>query len=366
MTNTEQNKIIEQEREAENFIQKLRLVSLTKTEAHDMRERLIAYTDMHAVNASNKAAAPMALRGPAYFLSPLTSYFSSYPRAMVATTLILIILVSGTGVSFAAENSLPGQPFYAVKVSVVEPIQGALITSPTDKAKWQNELASRRLTEASTLAAQNNLGTTTQEYLAQSVADHVALAQQDASQLSASGNNDAALGVQSDLEAKLTAHANFLSLVTPRLKATGDATSTVIAVSSMLRVVNLQESKVQTSREATEIALGVTPSVSSTPDSASTTPAEAQVIAFVDSQDTARHAEEAKIFNKSASLFRFLPSADTLESSTSASTTASTTATTTADTNTSSNEPDQIKKGSDTETSSEPQKFPLYNLNFGR
>jgi hypothetical protein len=348
---------------AAEFIKGLQYISLTKTEAQDMREHLLAYSDMH-----NTITAPT--------VSPFFSYFShvrialsqiSFSRPLIASGLILVILVSGTGVSYAAEDSLPGQPLYAVKVSVVEPIQGALITQPVAKAQWENTLASRRLDEASKLAAQNNLGTTTQEYLAQAANEHIALAQADASQLSASGNIDGALTVQSDLEAKLSAHADFLSLITPRLKATGDATTTIASVTSLLRVVNADRGAIEESRKTTEVALAAETAASSTPDSASTTPAEARVIAFVDSQNSARKTEESTLLEKNSALFRLLPLPVTLATS---SETATTTATTTASTTisataTSTEGSDEISPAATTTEAASPMKrYPFYKLHL--
>ncbi len=338
----------EKEQKAVTFLNTLRHVTLTKTEAQNMRERLISYSNLHD---SIQEQAPVSI----------FSYFSfshvTMSRPLIAAGLVVVLLVGSTGVSYAAENALPGEPLYAVKVSVVEPIQTALITEPVAKAQWQSELASRRLTEASALAVQNKLATSTQEYLAQSVEQHVALAQEGASELSSSGNDTGALTVQSDLEAKLTAHANLLSALTPRLKSSGDATTTVVAVTALLHVVDTKRSDLETSRKATEIALGASAIASSTPGSASTTPAEASVIALVDSQDTARHAEEATIFRKGAALFRYLPN-PTLESAT----TSTSTDIAATSTDTISNGSDKITAATSSEATSTRKMYPFYRL----
>jgi hypothetical protein len=350
---TDEQKIVD-------FLDALRHVTLSKTEAQDMRERLAAYSDMH-----NAISAP--IRSPFFsYFSQTRSVFSraSFSRPLIAIGMVLVILVGTTGVSYAAENSLPGQPLYAVKVSVVEPIQGALITQPVAKAQWQAELANRRLNEASTLAAQNNLGTSTQEYLANAANEHIALAQADASQLSASGNVDEALSVQSDLEAKLSAHVDFLSLITPRLKATGDATSTIASVTALLHVVNTDRGAIDESRKVTELALDAETAASSTPESASTTPAEAKVIAFVDSEDAARKTEETSQLQMHAALFRLLPSPATVAAPT--TTTASTTASSTSTTVATTSEGDVISPPTTIsgEASSTPR-YPFYKLHIG-
>jgi hypothetical protein len=204
----------------ENFIKDLRHVALTASEALTMRERLVAYSDLHAVPAESAVGSKVSV----------LSFFYSYPRVAAGSALALILLVSGTGISYAAEGTLPGQILYPVKVAIVEPMQGALITSTEGQAEWQDQLASRRLAEAATLASEHKLATTTQAYLEQSAAQHVALAQQDATELADSGNESAALTVQSDLAINLSTHAAFLASITPTNATTATTTGVVIAL----------------------------------------------------------------------------------------------------------------------------------------
>ncbi len=302
------NKHTYTEAETEAFIKNLRHVTLSKTEAHDMRERLIAYADMHAVPAST-----------AHNVSPF-SYLAMHLRASIAVALVLLILVGGTGVTYAAQDSLPGQPLYAIKVDVTEPIQTALITAPVAKAQWQNTLAARRLAEASTLAARGDLATSTQQYLADAVATHVQLSERASDTLAASGNNTAALAARSDLEAQLSAHADVLALMTARFDASGEASSTT-PVLAFLQDLQSQRTTVELSREATEVAI----SDSATSSAGTNTESHGAVIAYVANENSDVHTKEAALFKKEAtSLGLFAPMAAPV-SSTSASTTATST-----------------------------------------
>ena len=317
---TTNNSISEKESEAlaETFVSKLGQIKLSPTEAQEMRERLIAYSNLHSVPEAVHALPVRSI----YF-----SYLTSSSRFLTASALIILILVSGTGVSYAAENTLPGQPLYGVKVAIVEPIQGALITTTAGQANWQNELTERRLTEASTLAAQNNLSSSTQEYLAEAVSTHVALAQEDAASLADTGNGDAALAVRSDLDASLSAHADLLASVAPRLKAAGDI-NTSNAVVALLTTVQANQAQVDSSRVATEVALGDTsaanPTIMAT-NTSKASPAQSKVIALVNAQNSARVAEESTILKKNVALFKLLPIASTTATSTATSSEATTT-----------------------------------------
>ncbi len=76
-------------------------------------------------------------------------------RSVVAALLVFALVGSST--AYAAEDSLPGDFLYTVKVSVNEPIALALATTPEAKVKTEVRLADRRLAEAKTLAAEGRL-----------------------------------------------------------------------------------------------------------------------------------------------------------------------------------------------------------------
>src|SRR3989344_2555721 len=101
---------------------------------------------------------------------PVTTYTITrdwiiYLHRPLAAALVLV-LVSGTGISYAAESALPGDVLYAVKTKVNEPVKVARATNAEAKAEAQMELAERRIEEATTLAAEGRLDEATQESLA--------------------------------------------------------------------------------------------------------------------------------------------------------------------------------------------------------
>ncbi len=225
-----------------NFIQPLKEVTLEPEKAHQMRAVLSAYADLHSVPVRSGR-----------YLSPLS--FS--PRMWGVLVTVFILLVSGTGVSFASQNALPGQPLYLVKTKVAEPIQGALAVTPLAQAKWQSELADRRLSEASELAAQNQLNATTTTYIQTQVDQNVAQANAAATKVADAGDADAALSVRATLSASLAAHADVLSLITPRLAAAGDATTTT-HVLALLQDVRKAQGTLAADRVRTAIAVADT------------------------------------------------------------------------------------------------------------
>lgn len=296
----------------ESFIQELKHIQLTKTEKSEMREHLLAYAQLHPVTQKTRSIP-----------SPFMMWRVGGVFAMLA------LLLVGGGISYASGNALPGQPFYQIKVSVVEPIAGALIPTTQGKAAWENVLAERRLTEASTLAAQNNLTATTSAYIEHQIAIHTTNAEKAAQKLAYEGHTDDALQVRSDLEARLSAHATLLATIGTQLESNGDASSTA-QVAMLFDSVNNARIAVADSRVATEVRLlqGKPRAATTLAKSEKTTTLTKGEIAVAGiAQD--REEEENMLFAKrSAMIMPMMFSASTTEPK--ATTTATTTTTVTA------------------------------------
>ncbi len=274
------------DQETISHIQKLKGISLSSTEAQQMRERLSAYADLHTSLPKTAVVSPFNFIISSYVL---------HARSFTAAALALVLVTGGVGITFAAQNSLPGQPLYAVKVSIAEPLQTALITNPTQKAQWQSTLASRRFSEASDLAAQDKLATTTQLYLQEEAATHIASAEKVAADLSAAGDAVAAVTVRTDLDAKLAVHADSLTTLAVKFAADGNATSTG-AVLALLQQVDSVRSHVTLDQIAAQTS---TASSTTSTEDASTTPAIIPIIAVATQQhDTlAAHGDEPKVMS---------------------------------------------------------------------
>lgn len=216
-----------------------------------MRDSLDAYADLHAIQAKGAPAR--------------VSYFNtfSFPFARLGA-LVLVLLVSGTGAAYAAEGSVPGTPLYTIKVAVVEPVQGALISSTQGQAAWHARLATRRLEEATTLASEHKLDDTKQVYLQTQFEAQVVASNKAADSLTIAGKTDAALDARSDLEARITAHAELLALLSNHLETTS-ATSTdpsFLGTKKLLAIVERRREEVMASRLALEDSNEGDPSVS--------------------------------------------------------------------------------------------------------
>src|SRR5690606_28715554 len=108
-----------------------RQTSLTESERELMRERVLAYMDMRPVRTKQQAKESPAFAG-------VWSLFRSQAApAFLAVALIL----SGSGVSYAAESAMPGDLLYAVKLHVNEEFIDAFQFSPSARLAWAAERA---------------------------------------------------------------------------------------------------------------------------------------------------------------------------------------------------------------------------------
>lgn len=127
------------------------------------------------------------------------------------TIAIIIALLLGGGTSFAAENSLPGDILYPVKIHVNENVEELVAVSDTSEAKLQAKLAGRRLEEAEKLAVEGKLSAETSTELKAGFEDHSQKSKEHIAKIKEAGDMDASEEASSDLEVALGMHENVLS-----------------------------------------------------------------------------------------------------------------------------------------------------------
>jgi hypothetical protein len=176
----------------------------------------------------------------------ILSYFDSTALRPVGFAFALVLVV-GIGTSYAAEAALPGDPLYALKVSVTEPIQGVLAVSPVAKAEWNTELLSRRLEEAATLAAKGNLNDDARAAIESQIALKADDVQHSVERLkSTDGGVIAAASVESDLEASLVGHERVLTGLSI------DLPNQAPSIAPLLNTVRVQAEATNSKRKSTE------------------------------------------------------------------------------------------------------------------
>lgn len=154
--------------------------------------------------------------------------FGFMPSAMVGKaasvfSLVLGLMLSSAGVSYAAEGALPGDALYPVKVGVNEELRAALSPTAEAKAAWEAERAERRLAEAETLAKKGSLKAETRVSLEADFKRHAEKAKSGIAEISVSADENAAANVAAHLEGSLRAHKKIIAM----LARSGDESSEV-------------------------------------------------------------------------------------------------------------------------------------------
>ena len=217
------------EKQIEHLMESARIVQLSHTEKEEMRRALRFYV------AENPAR-----ERPRFFHSFTYMSFRPFAAALV------LILIIGTGTSYAAQSALPGDVLYPIKTNINEAVEGAFSTSAASQAQWNATLATRRLEEAETLASEGRLSPVAQSEIETQFSAHAADFDNAVATLKKTPEDIATVAdVQSDLEASLNAHAAILSDLS--------ASSTVDGVvQPILAQVKQRAESVSRDREATD------------------------------------------------------------------------------------------------------------------
>ena len=142
-------------------------------------------------------------------LAFLNVFHLKMPAKPMPILLILTLMIGG-GFSAAAENSLPKDVLYPVKIEVNEKVRGWFATSPEAEAQWQTTLIERRLQESEKLAAEGQLDADTQADLESDFEVHAQKAREGIDQIDNDNEVGTGADISSRLESSLKAHEQIL------------------------------------------------------------------------------------------------------------------------------------------------------------
>lgn len=140
-------------------------------------------------------------------------------RLAIGAAIFAAVILSGGSVVLAAEQTIPGDILYPVKVRISEPLQGVLKRSVEEKAAWEIERTNRRLKEAAQLAATDKLSPDISAMVTEEVSVQTQRTQASLEKLSEKTEKRAAF--EATLEATLEVHTEQL-----RKATTNDAHTT--------------------------------------------------------------------------------------------------------------------------------------------
>ena len=222
------------------------IFNFLKAEKLSQNERIQMKNVLLSVMAENPMQSAGSSGGT---LERFLSYFDSRALRPVGFAFALVLVV-GMGTSYAAEQALPGDPLYAIKVGVTEPIQGVIAVTPVAKAQWSTELLSRRLDEAATLAAKGDLNDTARAAIESQVTLKAKDVNDSVNELKSTEDGTvAASGVESDLEASLVGHERVLTGLSV------DLPKQAPVIAPLLNTVRTQAESTNSRRKITENTL---------------------------------------------------------------------------------------------------------------
>ncbi|HLP86763.1 MAG TPA: DUF5667 domain-containing protein [Candidatus Paceibacterota bacterium] len=186
-----------------NGIKEIKKITMTA----DEKERIFEYVTSSPIsNVRKEITNPWSFH---LFISVIKrNHFAYY-----AILPLIIILASG-GIVFASEEVLPTSILYPVKVSIVEPVRGALTFSAEARAYYESDLATERLVEAETLATQGKLDKEKENQINTLLENHSKNLDEAISKIDQVKEPEKVDEIVLNFEAKMNAHAKVLDIIT--------------------------------------------------------------------------------------------------------------------------------------------------------
>lgn len=190
------------EKDFEQLALQAKRVTLRPEEKQHMRAGILQFMETHSAIRPHKVE-------KRFYWPQLLAF---RPLQTVALVFILVLL-SGGGISLAAEGTMPGDTLYPMKIEINERIRDwAAITSEAD-VEWETRRAERRLEEVEKLAAEGRLDAKTSADIENRLAVHAKEAADKIAALQNDNKTEAAADASSRFETTLTAHERILERV---------------------------------------------------------------------------------------------------------------------------------------------------------
>ncbi|MEZ4211137.1 MAG: hypothetical protein R3B39_02520 [Candidatus Paceibacterota bacterium] len=184
------------------FIKMLKMISLSEKEKDTLRYRIEQFISYNPIRSE------VHVPKKTFYFSIFT--FKALGKA-VSLVLIALIVVGGSGVSYASTDSLPGDKLYNVKINVNEKIEEKLAFSTEAKVVVQRQQVERRLTEAQKLVEKKDLSPEKKEIVKTNLEKNVKDVTESIENLKKEGKIEEALDTTSKITPVLEAHKKVLT-----------------------------------------------------------------------------------------------------------------------------------------------------------
>jgi hypothetical protein len=188
----------------EEQLNNLKHVSFDEEEKARLRQTLVSYMEENPSVVRNSQHTRLSL-----YRESFINFINIKPKFMTIA-IIIALLLGGGGASFAAENALPGDVLYPVKIHVNENIQELTAVSNEAEARVQAKIAERRLREAEKLAIKGKLDSKISAELNADFKEHSEKAKGSRIKAKEGNRTETDSSINSDTEITLGIHERLL------------------------------------------------------------------------------------------------------------------------------------------------------------
>jgi hypothetical protein len=137
-------------------------------------------------------------------------WFFTFHRLAAASMCVLLLLSAGGGVAYAAEDAMPDDVLYPVKVNVTEPlVDTALRFHPERRAAWTQRRLERRFREAEHLSSHEGFTPDSRKFLQKRIEHRMEKMQKHLDRVP----EERRMKAQEHMDAVLESHQEFLDQV---------------------------------------------------------------------------------------------------------------------------------------------------------
>lgn len=191
------------------IIEGIKSINLSTSERERIWHNVDAYVANNPVDNT-----PVIRRAQHGRLSP---FFFHTQR--VAVFSLVAVLILGGGTSIAAQDALPNEALYNIKVNVNEEVRSWFSFGAESKAYYQTKRAGERLEEAQKLAVMGKLDTEAKNKIQTNLKKHVESVKKEIATIEASNDLNTAINVSENFENSLKEHSKPLIEIETKRKA---------------------------------------------------------------------------------------------------------------------------------------------------
>ncbi len=195
-------------------INQARDIKLTERERTSLFTTVDAFVKKNPLKAGLPATEPtrtQPVKSP--FFSPDWFHaFSQRSHNYYMAMALAILAVFGTGSSFAAQNSLPGDILYPIKVNILEEVKSIFLPSSL-RPEYEILRTQTRIDEVKKLAEQDRLSDDVKASVAARIDGHISVVKKDISDLQQKGDLKQVLAISNNLESALDQSQDVIDTV---------------------------------------------------------------------------------------------------------------------------------------------------------